>query len=81
MVWLLYWFSIGSVWGTHLTRDRRKIHSCQNTLKYAKLKNIRDEHQYKVIYDIINNYNPKQIVIETLGIINNNSINNEICEK
>ena len=36
--------------------------------KYTKLRNIRDDYQYKIIYDIINNYNPKQIVVETLDV-------------
>lgn len=60
----------------YLIKEEEKRKSKKNIIKlkkrlnkqYAKLKNIRDDYQYKVIYDIINNYNPKQIVIETLDV-------------
>ena len=60
----------------YLIKEEEKRKSKKNIIKlkkrlnkqYVKLKNIRDDYQYKVIYDIINNYNPKQIVIETLDV-------------
>ena len=60
----------------YLIKEETKRKSKKNIIKlkkelrkkYTKLKNIRDDYQYKVIYDIINNYNPKQIVVEDLDI-------------
>ena len=60
----------------YLIKEEEKRKSKKNIIKlkkelrkkYTKLKNIRDDYQYKVIYDIIKNYNPKQIVIETLDV-------------
>jgi putative transposase len=60
----------------YLIKEKEKRTSKNNIIKlkkelrkkYTKLKNIRDDYQYKVIYDIINNYNPKQIVVEDLDI-------------
>ena len=60
----------------YLIKEQTKRKSKKNIIKlkkelrkkYTKLKNIRDDYQYKVIYDIINNYNPKQIVVEDLDI-------------
>ena len=60
----------------YLIKEQTKRKSKKNIIKlkkelrkkYTKLKNIRDDYQYKVIYDIINNYNPKQIVVETLDV-------------
>ena len=60
----------------YLIKEEKKRKSQKNIIKlkkewrkkYTKLKNIRDDYQYKVIYDIINNYNPKQIVVEDLDI-------------
>ena len=60
----------------YLIKEKEKRTSKNNIIKlkkelrkkYTKLKNIRDDYQYKVIYDIINKYNPKQIVVETLDV-------------
>ena len=60
----------------YLIKEQTKRKSKKNIIKlkkelrkkYTKLKNIRDDYHYKVIYDIINNYNPKQIVVEDLDI-------------
>lgn len=60
----------------YLIKEEEKRKSKKNIIKlkkrlnkqYTKLKNIRDDYQYKVIYDIINNYNPKQIVVESLDV-------------
>ena len=60
----------------YLIKEETKRKSKKNIIKlkkllrkkYTKLRNIRDDYQYKIIYDIINNYNPKQIVVETLDV-------------
>lgn len=71
----------------YLIKEEQKRKSKKNIIKlkkrlnkqYTRLKNIRDDYQYKVIYDIINNYNPKQIVVESLDI-NQMKVNKNITK-